>query len=84
MTKTQANTLVRALVKRFGGKAEFEPINGRGRYRFAITSKRFSKVPQLKRQDQVWEVVDEVLPRDAILDVSLILAFDPADLVTSK
>ena len=38
MTKTQAKSLVQALQKKFHGQAEAEPVNGHGRYRFAMTS----------------------------------------------
>jgi hypothetical protein len=41
-------------------------------------------MPHLRRQDQAWKVVDRVLPREATLDVSLILTYDPADLMTAK
>ena len=84
MTRQQVKKLAEALKKRFGGKVEFEAINGKGRYRLAITTKRFDDVPHLKRQDAIWEVVDEVLPREATLDVSLILAYAPKDLALSK
>ena len=84
MTDEQAKALVRALKKQFGGKAEYEAINGRGTYRFAIVSKRFNTMRQLQRQDEVWKVVDQVLPREATLDITTILAYAPADLATSK
>jgi stress-induced morphogen len=84
MTRNQANLLVKALQKRFGGKAEFEAVNEHGRYRFAITSKRFNNMTHLQRQDDVWKVVDDVLTREATLDVSMILAFAPADLAAVK
>ena len=84
MTKNQANLLAGALKKRFPGKAEFEPVNAQGRYRFAIVSGRFNAMSQLERQDEVWKVVDRVLPRAATLDISTILAFAPADMATAK
>lgn len=84
MTKNQANLLAKALKKQFGGKTEFEPVNTEGRYRFAITSRQFNAMPQLKRQDEVWKIVDQVLPREASLDISTILAFAPADLAAVK
>lgn len=83
MTKHQAQTLVKALKKKFHGQVDAEPINGKGRYRFAVTSKQFAKMPQLRRQDAVWEIVDETLPAEATLDISIILAFAPADLVAT-
>jgi hypothetical protein len=81
MTKKQAEALVQALEKKFHGKVESELIpNAQGRYRFAITSKVFDKMPQLRRQDAIWDIVDKTLTPDAILDISIILAFAPADL----
>ena len=61
MTKKEADLLAKALKKQFGGKTEYEPVDERGRYRFAITSKRFDTMPHLKRQDDIWELVDKVL-----------------------
>jgi stress-induced morphogen len=84
MTRQQANNLAKALKKSFGGKVDFESVNGNGRYRFSITSKRFEKKTQLQRQDAIWKVVDEVLPRDATLAVSIILAYAPTDLLAMK
>jgi hypothetical protein len=83
MTKTQAHTLVQALKKEFHGQVEAEPINGHGRYRFAVTSKHFEKMPQLRRQDAIWDIVDRTLPPEAALDISIILAFAPADLAVT-
>jgi hypothetical protein len=40
-------------------------------------SRKFDDMPQLRRQDEIWEVVDETLPREATLDISIILAFAP-------
>jgi hypothetical protein len=84
MTRPQAQLLVRAIKKEFGGKAEFEAVNGKGRYRFAITSKQFERMGHLERQDAIWEIVHNALPREATLDVSMILAFAPSDLAVAK
>ena len=84
MTRHQVKQLSDALKKRFGGKVDFEAVNGKGRYRFAVTTKRFDDVPHLKRQDAIWEVVDEVLSREAKLGISLILAYAPKDLILAK
>src|SRR5437667_6505296 len=70
MTEAQADALCEALRLRFAGSAEREPVNGHGRYRFALTSDRFAGMPQLRRQDEIWQVVDATLPREATLDVS--------------
>jgi hypothetical protein len=79
MTKNQAKSLKLVLEKQFGGRAEFEPINRQGRYRFAIRSGKFKGVSHLKRQDEAWRIVDRVLDRDATMDVSMILAFAPGE-----
>ena len=84
MTPEQANELCDAFRSRFGGEAETEPVNGHGRYRFALVSDRFSGVPQLTRQDEAWKFVDDTLPREAGLDISLILIFAPAELAAAE
>jgi stress-induced morphogen len=80
MTKVQAQELVQALKKKFHGHVEEELVSRPGRYRFAIKSKAFANMPQLQRQDAIWKIVDKTLPREAILDISIILAFAPAEL----
>jgi hypothetical protein len=84
MTPKQVDTLKAALRKKFAGKVDAERINGRGRYRFAVISPRFARMAHLKRQDAIWEVVDSILPREATLDISLILAFAPKELQTTR
>jgi stress-induced morphogen len=84
MTRKQADMLAQSLRRKFGGETEFEAVNKQGRYRFAIVSKRFNKMSQLKRQDEVWKIVDQVLPRGASMDISTILAYAPADLAEVK
>lgn len=84
MTKKEAKSLADALKRRFGGDVEIEPVNNRGRYRFAITSRQFERMTHLQRQDEIWKVADRTLPRDAIVDISLILAFAPADLLATS
>jgi hypothetical protein len=84
MTDSEAKSLAEALKEEFGGETEFEAVNSKGRYRFAITSDRFNAMSHLNRQDEIWKVVDRVLSREAILDVSMILAFAPADMTATK
>lgn len=79
MTQAQAEMLVAALARQFDAEVEAEPIGGNGRFRFAIVSPQFAGLPQLQRQDAIWQVVDGVLPREATLDVSMILAFEPGE-----
>ncbi|MCC6422552.1 MAG: hypothetical protein IT447_03670 [Phycisphaerales bacterium] len=84
MTETQMKKLKHKLEQRFGAQVDVEPINGRGRYRFAVVSKKFAKMTHLQRQDALWEVADETLSNDATMDISLILAFAPNELETAK
>jgi stress-induced morphogen len=84
MTEKDAKSLAKALRKKFGGRVEYEDVTGKGRFRFAIETKRFNGVPHLKRQDDVWDIVDDVLSREATLDISTILAYAPADLALSE
>jgi stress-induced morphogen len=81
MTKTQVAALTKAIRKRFpAAKVEAESVNGQGRYRIAVVSRQFEKMSQLGRQDVLWSIVDKTLPREATLDISLILAFAPTEL----
>lgn len=80
MTQEQVDSLAAALRERFRGEVEVERIGERMRYRFAVVSSEFMPMTQLQRQDAVWAVVDSTLPREATLDVSLILTFAPSEL----
>lgn len=82
MTKKQAGTLAEALRRQFEAEVDAEPL-GNGRFRFALVSPKFKKMPHLRRQDKVWELVDRTLPREAIMDISLILAYAPSELAAS-
>jgi stress-induced morphogen len=84
MTPIQVNRLKRALEDHFDAEVEAERVNAKGRYRFAVVSSRFNKMPHLKRQDAIWEVVDETLSPEASLDISLILAYAPKELATAN
>ena len=79
MTAQEARQLEDALRARLGAQVEVEEISA-GRYRFGVIAPGFEGVAQLRRQDQVWQIVDETLPPPARLDVSLILAFAPGEL----
>ncbi len=84
MTKAQISALTQAIRKRFAAaKVEAEAVNGHGRYRIAVISPQFKKMTQLERQDALWAIVDKTLPREATLDISLILAFAPTELATA-
>ena len=80
MTQEDADRLAAALRERFRAEVDVERIGDRLRYRFAAVSPDFAQMPQLERQDAVWNVVDATLPREASLDVSLILTFAPGEL----
>ena len=80
MTQQEVDLLAVALRRRFNADVDAQPVNGKGRYRFAVVSPEFDQMNQLQRQDAIWEVVDAVLPRPATLDISLILAFSPTEL----
>jgi hypothetical protein len=84
MTKVEATNLKKALVKKFGGRAEFEQAGRPGRYRFAVTSEKFGRMPHMKRQDEAWKIADKILKPDAALDISLILTFAPRDLAPGR
>ena len=80
MTRYRVKQLSEALRQRFNAEVEVERVGEGGRYRFAVIAPRFGKMTQLQRQDAVWEVVDAILPREATLDISLILTYAPRDL----
>ena len=80
MTLQEAENLAKILRKKFQAEVDFEKVNDKGRYRFAVVSEQFRGVPHLTRQDQIWKVVDEAISREATMGISLILAFDPSDI----
>jgi acid stress-induced BolA-like protein IbaG/YrbA len=82
MTNEQKDNLVREFQKEFG-EVEVEPVNGSGRYRFTVVSDRFQGMGHLQRQDVLWAVADRAVPREATLDISIILAFTPAELTAA-
>jgi stress-induced morphogen len=81
MTQHIAESLANALRNRFDAEVDMELVNPSGRYRFAVVSPQFQKMTQLARQDEIWKVVNETMPREATLDITLILAFAPDELV---
>lgn len=80
MTQEQADSLAEAFRRQFQAEVEVEQVGDRMRYRFGVVSPQFASMSQLQRQDAVWRIVDATLPREATLDVSLILTFAPAEL----
>jgi stress-induced morphogen len=82
MTQDQAAQLVTAFKARFGGEVEPHPDdNGQsGRFDFSIVSPGFRGMTTLQRQDAVWETVNQVLGREASLDVGMVWAFAPGEI----
>ncbi|MCC6681147.1 MAG: hypothetical protein IT445_09645 [Phycisphaeraceae bacterium] len=80
MTSQNVDKLIDALKKTFEASVDAENVGANGRYRFVVVSPGFKDMPQLDRQDAIWKVVGDVLPRDVILDISLILAYSPEEL----
>jgi stress-induced morphogen len=84
MSENERKKLVASLQKKFAATVRFEKVNSKGRLRFEMVSPKFTKMSQLQRQDSVWAVVDQVLPRSAILDISLILTYSPGELAEAR
>jgi hypothetical protein len=80
VTEERANAVVAELLRRFGGEAEAEKVDGNGRYRFILLSPQFKQMTHLQRQDEIWKVIDQVLTRDENMDVSIVLTFAPGEL----
>jgi acid stress-induced BolA-like protein IbaG/YrbA len=83
MTEAQKDTLAEALRRQFAADVDVEQVGPNGRFRFAVMSPQFERMEQLRRQDLIWDVVDQTLPREATLDISLILAFAPSELASA-
>jgi stress-induced morphogen len=78
MTQQEAAHLSDQFKTRFSAEVSSTEVSP-GRFRFTIISPHFEKMPRMRRQDEVWEMVDQVLNREAALDVSLILTFAPGE-----
>ena len=76
MTKDKSQNLADELAKRFTAHVEIEEVSP-GLFRFEIYSKHYGDISHLARQDQAWEVVDRVLTREEIQDLSLVLTIGP-------
>ena len=79
MTHQESEVLAEGLRRRFGAEVEAEQVAA-GRFRFTVVSPKFVDVPQLRRQDEAWEVVDAAITRELALDISLILTYSPDEL----
>jgi hypothetical protein len=82
VTEEKAETLANAFAKRFTAYVDKEEISP-GRFRFNVFSKHYGNISHLKRQDQAWEIVDQILTREEIDDISLILTIGPEDVDAS-
>lgn len=78
MTQEQAARVVEQLKNRFAAEVASTEVSP-GRFRFNVVSPQFESMPRMRRQDEVWELVDQVLDRETVLDVSLILALAPTE-----
>ncbi len=82
MTNEKAKLLADAFERRFTAHVEVEEISP-GRFRFNIFSKHYGDITHLTRQDQAWDVVDQVLVREELDDISSILTIGPEDVDAS-
>lgn len=74
------HSLANAIRRDFPGTVEVEPVSGTNRFRIAVVSDRFEKMPHLKRQDEVWRLVDELLDREQSLEISMLLTYAPSEI----
>jgi hypothetical protein len=79
MTEEEAKLLVDRIRDRFAGEVEAEEV-APGRFRFTVVSSQFVDVSPFRRVDQVWEIVDTTLSREATVDISMILPYSPDEL----
>jgi acid stress-induced BolA-like protein IbaG/YrbA len=81
MTPQDAEDVATLLEQSFvGGGVDLESVNGNGRYQFAIVSPQFSNMPQLDRQDAVWDAIRGKISQSVSIDILMILAFSPEEL----
>lgn len=78
------HVLVEAIRRDFPGTVEVEPVARTNRFRIAVVSDRFEKMPHLKRQDEVWRLVDAVLDREQSMEISMLLTYAPSEIEQSE
>ena len=78
MKQADADRTCQALQDALGGTARWERVS-RGRYRIEVVTPAFDGQSHRKRQNRVWEVVDQTLDRETALDITMIVPFAPAD-----
>jgi stress-induced morphogen len=67
------NNLTDALQKQYGPDVQAQHVSG-SRYRFEVISKKFVGKRHPDRQRALWKIVDQVVPKEHILDVAMIMA----------
>lgn len=87
MNKNDVKTIKKLLVDAFDATSVEEELvdSKRGRYRFGIVASKFKKISPLKRQDNIWDEIDKAvkaqkISREAMLEISMILAYAPEEL----
>jgi hypothetical protein len=78
MTKDDADRVSRELATEFKAHVEVEEV-APGRFRFEVFSRHFGEGSHLDRHDRGWKVIDRMLSREQLLDVSILLMFGPED-----
>jgi hypothetical protein len=64
-----------------GAQVRYEPIRG-DRYRFEVVWGPFDKMGHPQRQQIVWDLADEIVPKPDLLKVGMIVTVGPAELPT--
>jgi len=72
--------LTSALQKRLRGSHVIYEHVRRDRFRFEVVWKKFDRMDHPERQKLVWDIVEEELPKDDLLKVSMIITMGPSDL----
>jgi hypothetical protein len=71
-----------ALQLRLPGAAVTHEQVRRDRYRFIVVSDEFEKMDHPERQQLVWNIAEEVVPRANIWNVAMIITMAPAEVAT--
>ena len=79
MMRADAERLSGELARTYGGEVDAEEV-APGQFKFFMVSPGFTGVPHLRRQDSVWEVVERVLTREQLLDLTLVLTYAPDEI----
>lgn len=86
MTPTQADQIKNLLKSTFSAEVEVEEVDSaKGRYQFDVISEKFNQLSHLKRQDAIWQSIDQAVTQgkldpEAMLAISLIIAYAPDEL----